>query len=76
MTQVAHETVHFHVNKVEVKTTEDHLTGAQIKELGHADTTDLLELREGDKKTPIPDHQVVEVKNGMQFRTYPGGSDS
>jgi hypothetical protein len=74
--QTTRDTIRFHVNKVLVATSEDRLTGARIKALGEADPTDLLELRDGDKKIPVQDDQVVELKNGMQFRTYPGGADS
>lgn len=70
------KTIHFTVNKNHVTTTEERLTGAQIKSVGGAEPTDLLEELSGDKKIPIKDDQVVEMKNGMRFRTYPGGSDS
>lgn len=70
------KTIHFTVNKNHVTTTEERLTGAQIKSLGKADTSDLLEELRGDQKIGIKDDQVVEMKNGLRFRTYPGGSDS
>jgi len=75
-TEVHTETIHFKVNKKELTTTEAVLTGSQIKALAGADPTDLLELREGDEKVPIDNDLPVTMKNGMQFRTYPGGNDS
>lgn len=70
------ETISFTVNKTVIQTIEKRLTGAQIKSLAKADPTDLLELLDDGKKQPITDDQVVKLKDGMQFRTYPGGSDS
>jgi hypothetical protein len=70
------KTITFTVNKTAVTTTEKRLTGAQIKSLGKADPTDLLELLDDGKKIPIKDDQVVKLKDEMKFRTYPGGSDS
>jgi len=68
--------IHFKVNKKELTTSETVLTGAQIKSLAGADPTDLLELRKGDQKIPINNDEPVTMKNGLQFRTYPGGKDS
>lgn len=68
---------HFFVNTEKVYTEETQLTGAQIKQLAGVPTTDLLELK-NDKDEPvvINDDQLVEIKNGMHFRTHPGGQDS
>jgi len=65
-----------------VTTTAERLTGEEIKALAiaaHApgvEPTDLLELRKDGKKIPIKDTDSVEVEDGLQFRTYPGGKDS
>jgi hypothetical protein len=75
-TEIVTETIHFTVNKEHLTTTEKVLTGAQIKALAKVDPTDLLELREADKKVPITDNQPVTMKDGMHFRAYPGGKDS
>ena len=78
MSTEAHvHTFHFKVNTTPVTTTHEELTGRQIKALAPGlDPNDLLELRDDGKKIPIKDDQTVEIKSGMQFRTYPGGNDS
>jgi multiubiquitin len=77
MSTETHVTVyHFLVNRTQLTTTKPALTGAEIKALAGVDPTDLLELREGDRKVPIQDSQLVEMKQGMKFVTYPGGRDS
>lgn len=73
---------HFRVNKTEVWTTAERLTGQEIKALAIAadapgvEPTDLLELRKDGKKIPVTDTDSVEVEDGLLFRTYPGGKDS
>jgi hypothetical protein len=69
-------TYHFVVNKTNLTTNKAELTGSEIKALAGVDPTDLLELREDDRKIPISDDQTVEMENGMRFVTYPGGKDS
>jgi hypothetical protein len=73
--QRAHS-VHFFVDKTKVTSDEDDLTGLQIKELAGVDLTDLLELRQGDERVPVPDNKTIEVNEGSHFKTYPGGKDS
>lgn len=68
---------HFKVDKIPVTTDQSVLTGRQIKALVPGlDPNDLLELREGNEKIPIGDEQKVEIRDGLQFVTYPGGADS
>ncbi|MHB8689077.1 MAG: hypothetical protein ACYDB4_18100 [Candidatus Dormibacteraceae bacterium] len=73
---------HFKVNKTDVSTTAERLTGLEIKALAiaaHAagvELTDLLELRKDGKKIPVTDTDSVEIEDGLIFRTYPGGKDS
>jgi hypothetical protein len=70
-------TYHFTVNKTEVSTNHEELTGVQIKALVPGlDPDDLLELRKEGQKIPIADNKRVEIENGMHFVTYPGGRDS
>jgi len=69
-------TYHFMVNKVQVTTIKEDLTGSEIKALAGVDKTDLLELRDEGKKIPINDDQTVEIEDGMKFVSYPGGTDS
>jgi hypothetical protein len=70
-------TFHFKLNNVEVSTHEPILTGRQIKALVPGlDPNDLLELRKGNRKTPIRDDEEVRIENGLHFITYPGGTDS
>ncbi len=73
---------HFKVNKTEVSTAAERLTGQEIKALAiaaHApgvEPTDLLELRVDGRKIPVTDTESVEIEDGLEFRTYPGGKDS
>jgi hypothetical protein len=68
---------HFKVDKTAVTTDQPVLTGRQIMALVPGlDPNDLLELRHGDKKIPIGYDEKVEIKDGLQFVTYPGGTDS
>jgi len=76
LTQSDVTTIHFLVNKTHLTTTKGQLTGSEIKGLAGVDPSDLLELREGDKKIPIKDDQTVTMHDGMRFVTYPGGKDS
>ena len=69
-------TFHLTVNQTPVTTHETTLTGSQIKALAGVDPTDLLELREGSKRVPITDGEEVQIRNGLHFVTYPGGTDS
>jgi hypothetical protein len=77
-----HDVEHFKVNKTDVSTTAERLTGNEIKALAiaaHApgvEPTDLLELRKDGKKIPVTDTDSVEIEDGLLFRTYPGGKDS
>jgi Multiubiquitin len=68
--------LHFFVNRIEVTTDREDLTGAEIKALAGADPTDLLELRDGPQRIPIQNGELVRVRGGQHYVTYPGGRDS
>lgn len=67
--------IHFFVGTKKIETTEENLTGAQIKKLAGVDPTDVLEEKVEEKWVAVNDEQVVAVKN-KHFRVHPGGQDS
>ena len=68
--------INFFVNRERLETSRPTLTGEEIKGLARVDLTDLLELRDADRRIPIADSQSVEMKEGLHFVAYPGGRDS
>ncbi len=68
--------IHFFVNRTHLTTERRQLTGAEIKAMAGVDPTDLLELRDEGRRLPIQNDQLVDMKEGQHFITYPGGRDS
>lgn len=63
-----HEKI-IHVNKTEIRVTEDELTGRQILEKAHLNPNDydLFLVEHGHDGPQIQPDQVVKIKNGERF---------
>jgi hypothetical protein len=73
--------IHIEVNKTHFTEHHSTRTGLQIKEDANANgagikLTDTLEVHEDGRWDRVNDADVVTLKEGMRFRTHPGGSDS
>lgn len=71
----AHKVIHFKVDTTRCETTQERLTGAQIKSLARkppANTLYLIEHREGHPfRREIDDTEIVHVHDGEHFVTEP-----
>lgn len=62
------------VNNKPIETTEQKLTGSQIKELGQVPADyELFEVK-GDHTVPVGNEQKVEIHNNQHFRAIPAGT--
>jgi hypothetical protein len=65
---------HIQIDRAHFETTEDALTGAQLRKLppgGIPNDRDLYEIRPGDSDLLINDNDSVRMRDGLRFFTAP-----
>lgn len=61
----------FYVDGIAVKTREDELTGARIKDLAHRPAGNILYKVDGRERVEIADNELVRVHEDEKFITQP-----